>query len=405
LSLYKLSEVDSETLRRAVQDREPVASLSVLPMLFHELRHWLDHVATVWGRQRLVALFDAINARLLNDPASFWRIVHYRRLVNRDHFTEFFSTVETAQQPEGAHKQWLYQSSCGLRFDHDGRQDESSPIFFTRYAWSTGEMACRVPFSVAALLESSAMAFELAIRNAIVYQLPEGVRNIEEELTNQQWANDLYDTDLAKYSTAVHLIANRLNVQVAAWAFPLASALASLCLNLPEEMFSALRVPEEFHKWGDRNAAAIERRDRGYAFLLIAHHSTPDSLDQPRAWVESAAQAAGLPPLIEIESAARHEMQTSLAEAIQGPVSNRLLQLCEAGDQVFARLGIAPTALEVLDSLPDLCLPPVLCGADLQWRSLGRLWPIADPANAESWYDTFSTVHSQFREFLDVCGV
>jgi len=168
----ELSEVHSTQLKQALSGQNPEVCLQVMPLLFHEIRHWIDHIATVWGQERLISLYNSIHALHTNDPSEFHNIVSFWRAQDRDNCPEYFSTVEQRERPSGAEERWIYSNTSGAGFGVDGRLDESSPIFFTRYNWSTGQTAGRFPFSVSALLESSAMHFELATQSLFANQLP-----------------------------------------------------------------------------------------------------------------------------------------------------------------------------------------------------------------------------------------
>ncbi len=400
----ELSEIDSTRLQQALSGRDPKDCVAVLPLLFHELRHWIDHAATVWGRKRLVGLFDAIHARHANDPNDFYRIVDYRRLQDRDYFAEYFSTVEHTSRPTHAVDQWLYQHTCGMRFDLAGHLDKTSPIFFTSYRWSTGESACRVPFSATSLLESSAMHFELAIHNLFASQLAHGERQVEETQIESLWRQSLYTPALGKYSTAAHLIANRLALSAANEAYPLASALASVCLNISDDVFDRLSVPKDFEMWGERNIAAIKGRDRGYAYLAIAFHAINEYTDNPRLWVDAAVQAAGLPPVDELELTARQELDVISTTAMDGPFSKRLTEIVAAGNDIFDAVGIVPTIDGTLKALGDLKMPPIVC-SDCNWHRFGKPWLINDPTETDAWWDQWSTKEQQFTEFMKACGI
>jgi hypothetical protein len=129
-------------------------------LLAHELRHWLDHVGSLWGQQMLCLGYNALNSRLRNRPEEFWRIVEFRQAL-RDHRFERYYTTINVMEPNNGRRHWKYQMSAGARFDHTGKMSQSHPILFTRFDWEDGTPACRVPMSLASLLETSAMHFEL----------------------------------------------------------------------------------------------------------------------------------------------------------------------------------------------------------------------------------------------------
>jgi hypothetical protein len=399
----ELSEFDSAQLHRAIARSNPEECVEVLPILFHEIRHWIDHIATVWGQEHLISLYNAIHSYVANDLPNFHRIASYWRLQNRDNYPDYYSTIDHRERPWDAEDRWIYQYTSGLMFASDGRPDESSPIFFTRYHWSTGQLACRVPISVSALLESSAMHFELATESIFINQMSHDQRIVEATLRETKRKKALYSPDLGVYSTAVHLIANRMQLASANQAYPLASALASLCLNLTDNDFLRIRIPKAFEHWGDRNKAAICRSDRGYAYLAIAFHANPEHINDPRLWVDMAAQAAGLPSLEGVFQSSRLHLETLSSTALPGPHSDRLNSILQAGKELFGTIGIIPTVIDTIESLDQIHFPPVVC-SDLKWHRFGRQWTINDINVADSWWNTWSSTETKFSEFIRACG-
>jgi hypothetical protein len=66
-----LEVVSSSDFVEAVRSNDAAKQRRVLPLLWHELRHWIDHTSTVWGQEDLVAAYDAIAARSSNDETRF----------------------------------------------------------------------------------------------------------------------------------------------------------------------------------------------------------------------------------------------------------------------------------------------------------------------------------------------
>ena len=173
-----------------------------------------------------------MNARWNNDPEEFWRIIEYRRLVDRDVFSDYYTVKGLAVPPAGEPRRWLAQLTSGRRFDVNGRLDPNRPIMFTQYSWPNGAQACRVPFSVSSLLETGSMNFESEMESTMLLGFDEDERIIEQISINNSRMNELYDVHW-QYSTASASGANKLNISNAALAYPLAGSLASLCLNSP----------------------------------------------------------------------------------------------------------------------------------------------------------------------------
>ena len=114
-------------------------------LLIHELRHWLDHISSLWGQQILRAGYNSLHARIANRADELWRVMMYRQRLRDSRFEEYYTTIENPSDPTGRGR-WKYQFSAGARFDRSGRVDEQHPILFTRFRWSDDTICCRVPF-------------------------------------------------------------------------------------------------------------------------------------------------------------------------------------------------------------------------------------------------------------------
>jgi len=267
----ELCDVDSKDLIASFDYKNsPVESIKVLPILLHEFRHWLDHTTTLWGLRRLAESANAISAWTNQNEKELWRISAFARNVNRDFAADYFTTIENPDRPVGSTKQWTYRFSSGYGFNQDGTLNEQDPIFFTRFYWDDQTCACRVPFSVSALLETNAMHMEISANHFVASLMDPISKKIEMDRIEKLFTRSLYLPELAVYSTAVHAIANSMQLASGHIAYPLASALSAYCLNVPRSLIKNLNVPERLKPLGNRNTAATARFDRGYLYLALS---------------------------------------------------------------------------------------------------------------------------------------
>jgi hypothetical protein len=204
------------------------------------------------------------------------------------------------------------------------------------------------------------------------------------------------------YSTAVHLVANRLELVDVVTAYRYASALATVALNLPKGLFSKLRVPNEFSPWGERNKAALSRFNRGYAYLLMLHHANPGEIPEVLEWLDGVVQRAGLPDLAELDVSIRDEIERSIPDPRFAPYPDRLKTLLDIGTSLMDLLGVVPRLSHLLENLDSFDFCPVVCN-DLQWSFLGRRNPLHDEQAVEDWIDRTGRMFNQFSEFEDSC--
>src|ERR1017187_1129533 len=60
----ELYDIDEAAMEAATETEDVMARLRVWPTMLHEVRHWLDHVCTLWGQRNLVTAYNAMHSRL-----------------------------------------------------------------------------------------------------------------------------------------------------------------------------------------------------------------------------------------------------------------------------------------------------------------------------------------------------
>lgn len=397
----ELSTVSSGELRTALAGTDPSTGVRVLPLLIHELQHWADHLSTLAGRTRLVRAIEAMEARAADEPSQFWRIIDFLRAAEADYFDTYYQTINSHRPADGRTRPWAWELSSGMRFNVDGRLAKERPIFFTRFSWPEGSVACRVPFSVSALLEARAMAAELSMHLVAASKLPEDDAVVEMALASKLQIDRLYDPRVAVYSAGAHLIGNVVGLGDAMRAFTMASQLAHVCLDLPTASFDKLLVPDSFAPWKERVPGALASHDRGFAFLLLAHHGAKVPSDDPRRWLEDTVRSGGLPSLTEIRGASNAECSKLRSAAVAGRFEQRLQHLWDQGDAIRASHDYADSFGSTGGDAP---LPPVYCN-DLEWVLPSHLASRTSPEHVEKWWLSCNQLATQFQDFRHACGV
>ncbi|MEZ6165360.1 MAG: hypothetical protein R3B67_13105 [Phycisphaerales bacterium] len=394
----ELSAVSSVELREAI-DGDALAAIKCLPLLAHELQHWADHLSTLWGRQRLIRSLEAMDSRRSNDPEVFWKITDYLRLLESDYFSTYYQTIGKSTPQIGPSRPWAWQLTAGMRFDVDGRLAANRPIFFTQFAWPDGSHACRVPFSVSALLEARAMAAELSAHFVAASNLPEAESKVEQRIASEKLISRLYNPELAVYSVGAHLVGNLVGLKDAMQAFQLASQIAHVSLDLPKSLFSYLKIPNDFEPWKTRVPGAIESMDRGFVFLLLLFHAKQIGDLEVDEWLSEVLLQSGLPTIAEIREASDSECVELRATARVEHFAKRLDFLWDLGEE----LRKTHSYLDEFGGL-GAPLPPVYCN-DLEWVLPSQYLKFTTADELEEWWETCNKMAMQFEEFRDACGI
>jgi hypothetical protein len=280
----------------------------IFGIFIHEITHWLDHTSTLWGQKFLIDIFNAFNAKENENIDELWRIQKLFSDLSRMQFADYYTVDGSAAKKPWNKKPWEYQFGCGLQFDRDGKISETHPFLFTKFSTSDNELIKRVPLSIISLLETNAVASELQLEIALLSLLKQEEFFIENKLIEQTYLKRLYNPELTVYSVATHCLANLAKIPDAN-AYFLSSALSTLCLNLPSQVFQLLKIPADVQEiLGDRAKHMLNLQDRGFAFFLIANYAPKDNYSDILSWLESAVTSAGLPPIKQLEELALQEM-------------------------------------------------------------------------------------------------
>ena len=262
------------------------------------------------------------------------------KMAKRHHYAEYYTLVYPKGFEPYDGRPWQWQLSTGLTFDMGGKPDPTAPIAFTKFQTSAGEDVCRIPFSVASLLEVNAMHEELTHSIRLINELDGDEKIVESRLFSQDAIKRLYDPLLAVYTVAAHLFANRASVKDVLIAYANASRLSGFCLNFPRRLFPRLVVPETFAVWGERNEQFKARCDRGYLFMLLLEHAGATDSKDLDEWFPKVLDRAGLPTMDEIRMAAEEELKDIFLAEVPGPASDRLSQLQSIGRGYQLKYGL-----------------------------------------------------------------
>lgn len=399
----ELRSVDPNDLVAALGKQDFPAQLKVLPLLVHEVQHLADHTSTVWGRDLLLRLFEVYAVRTSNSLEGYERIPQMMRELRTIDYSDYYTEyADLAYEPWDG-KRWRYQFSAGAQLDANGRVQEDRPIVFTRFARQEDDAhICRVPFSVASLLEVRAMASEMFTGMVLCQKAG---KSPEALIDSENWAEKLskmfYDPFLTLYTVAAHCYSNKTHEGDPLRVFLNASAFAWLSLNLPKEMFPRLRIPDRFvADWGVRNEAMRANCDRGYLYLALVQYAPPvEKTDNPAPMLDAALRAAGLPPLAEVLDAVAAERKAAWSRIEGSPFKERLTDLLTLGDAYAAKEGLHPGRGYFLGSAP---VPPFLL-ADEAFVSIPGAPTTGTFANPQEWLDQSHWLYCRLKEFVDAC--
>jgi len=371
----------------------------------HEFTHWLDHTSTLWGQRQLVLIYNAINAWTNQNEQEFYRIAIANSERHRARLATYYTEKYETDQQEVDTTPWQYEYGSGLEFGIDGRPRLDRPFVFTVFSNSRRKRIIRVPFSMFALTEANATYAEFKVKIQSLALLDDDSRLVEQLRLQQEIQQNLYNSELAIYSVATHCLANSIGIEESFRAYEFASALATLCLNLPKELFCSLSVPEEFSIWGNRVRALQDLSDPGFAFFAIAKQAPRYRKEVSiERWLEEALSNTGLPNLEVIKGLILAQMKELENEVIEGIYTDQLRMLLSIGRKNFIQRGVWGQNVLSIETLSktSLMLPPIVLGDGYAASVVFTTIPTNTQA-LEEWIDQIIKIEVSVERFIRGC--
>lgn len=371
----------------------------------HELTHWLDHTSTLWGQRQLVLIYNAINAWTNQNEQEFYRIAIANSERHRARLAIYYTEKYKVDQQKTRTTPWQYQYGSGLEFGVDGRPRTDRPFIYTVFSSSSNQPVIRVPFSMFALTEANATYAEFKVKSQSLALLDDDSRLVEQLRLEQEIRQNLYDSELVIYSVATHCLANSIEIDEGFQAYEFSSALATLCLNLPKDLFQRLSVPEEFNVWGSRVQALQELSDPGFAFFTIAKQAPKCggkiSVEQ---WIQEALENARLPSLEIIKDLAIVQMKDLENEVVEGLYAEQLRALLSIGRANFIQRGVWGQNVLSIENLhkTSIMLPPIVLGDGYTTPVVPTTIPTS-PQAMEQWIDQIIKIEVSIEQFIRAC--
>lgn len=379
VSIDAVESTQFEELMREMARDDPKRPLSlekfqareaVLPLLAHELAHFVDATATLWGMRHLSLLDAAYSAMVREEEPYFYSLKTLHDHVRLLRLPQYYTTQGPSRN---AAQPWRYQVSLGRPFSATGHLNMATSITFCRFQSVQGDLIVRSPLSPISLLEASAMAQETAIRAALVRRLDAEAAIVESADFSRRTLQYLYNRDLTEYSVCAHLVANHQQASDALLTFFLSGTIARWVLNAPTRAFERIanRAPlgrivgaAEDDPYVTALRDGIRSEDLGALYYTIVA-ALPEGAWRQGAAVKPALDASLAALALEPDTVARwrQEDMTALAARVATSACASLRLLAAAGLSNQGRM----TPYDVALPFAKLDLPQVLFG-DVQYR-------------------------------------
>jgi len=407
--LEDIAEADLVKIRANPLSIENVEHIKTL---FHEIRHYIDHVATLWGQRLILQYLKSANIRLQGDIENFKTIIEYKNQENQLFYSNYYTEEYNYMPVDRMDRRWQWTTTSGIRFNADGASDEKKPIPFIHFKTHDNTPLMRIPISIASLLETNSTSEEIKWHMSHISQLSE----TEQPFHLQFYGNEvllklLYNQDLALYNVAVHLAANILNISDFIEAFKISSSIATLTLNLPNNLVKNIPVRDEkFKAWGNRCQHMLDNNEHGFIYFLLLENYAPVFRESKKFILAELLQASNLPDELIISQQVLAEMDIIIAEANQQPnLKEIFIPNLENGRGFFKELGLI-FKNDYIEKVIIGKTPTLICNdTDIQFKTyrdkeLFGLRPIKALTKSE-WYNVSDAINKKMTQLYEVRGV
>jgi len=328
----------------------------------HETRHYVDHIATLWGQKYILKYAKAIDTHLSLDYLKYSRLVDYSLDSKRLFYKEYYNEVYSSSKFKMGDKPWLYKTVMAHRFDNEGNSDPSSPMIMFRFIKNdeTKENIARVPLSIVSLLETNSTFEEIKIRAISIANQEESTKLVEYIKFNRELLCDLvYNQNLAVYNVAVHLTANVLNLTDIANAIEISSIFATIALNMPSELLSEMYIsPDNYTNWKDEIPYLIQNFDYGFIFMNLLYNYKI-KFEGDKVNIQDILESSNLGDYETFFDKVKKESNEIYKELEkQNNFRNILLKELSQGQKLLEKLGVGFEKMTIFKALTELRIIP-----------------------------------------------
>lgn len=382
--------------------------------IFHETRHNIDHVATLWGQKKILKYLRALNVRLKNDITKFDSIVAHKLEENQLFYADYYTEEYNYFPVDKMDKRWQWQATTGLKFSDKGLSDESRPIPMIHFKTHDGNPLIRIPISIASLLETNAVSEEIKMQLTFISSLSDTEKPFQLKFFEKETLlNLIYNQDLAVYNVAVHLAANLFNLSDIVEAFRISSAIATLALNLPTSLVTNLPVDEkQFGVWGERNKNMLLNHDHGFIYYILLFNYRPFYMKNKKLDVNDILLSSNLPKYAVVESIIENELQ-AIEDEIKSfdNLKELFLSKTTVGRQLLKSLGLCFEKMSIYEAVHQhKFIPTIICNdtdikqIDYKASDIYKMQPIKQ-LDLSEWYNISWTLNLKLNELYEVRGV
>ncbi len=226
-------------------------------------------------------------------------------------------------------------------------------------------------------------------------------------------AGILYNQDFAVYNAAVHLAANLLNLSNSYQAFRIASAVATVALNLPAALLTQIPLDKEYLEvWKDRPDHFVKNHDLGFLYYILLLNYRKSFNSEAGYDLAALLAANGLPDVSTITNIIYETMASNMALISPGLHFEDFFKYhLKAGKTLFEMRGLDGLAKPLTDTIVSGHYAPFIVTKDLPLPSKVSYAQFFDDdtimsdITIDNWYNLAGELSYKMEEFYRVRGL
>ncbi|WP_143242768.1 hypothetical protein [Agrobacterium tumefaciens] len=403
-TIVEVAGFRTDAVKAAIHSSNLIGVRGDLQVLLHELTHWFDFFGTLWGRKYSCAIAKAYRALERRTEAEFPRLVELFDLDRRILSPAYYRFTAPPAEPHDKNRPWSIDFACGAEIDAYGRMDERRPLFLVRFGENPSRNNfARQPISPGALLEVRAIASEMnAGISAIGTAREEGERIVEMAQFRREFESLVYNHELIEYNAAAHTLAIIAGSKDLVQTYRLAASLAFIALNMSEEDFSRIKVPERFKIFGRRNRVLLKNHDCGFAFICLVFNGAAFEGDE-NAYISNCLRQSNLDTAEAILMRAADALAEPMYLSNPSEITSHFMREAMMGGEICKRLASQECQLVTLENVIGdfrAIAPPFMDSeGDFIELNSGRI----DEFQPEMMHDAAHLLRSYTRNLLTGC--
>lgn len=335
-------------------------------LILHEVNHWYQNNTTVWGQKYTLKWINCIHLRRRNVYREFYQIAEFAKYTRFLQLIDYYTYVLKKEYDHSRQQKWYLKIDLGERFDCEGKITYKYPQLFVHFANEREEEICRIPLSVATLLEAEAKysEYELIDWAISTFSDKEDSSNTIKllEIFSEEQHISMYHPDYVKYSTATHIVANRFDLTSLREASIITHLLVRISLNLPGFLYKDIKVPKDLIPSPIAVASFIELEDPVYVFYSLVFSSEGKDVKDLKELIELILKSANLPKLSKLNKLVMDEMEKLTDQIIEGPEEKIVSRFLEVGRYNYEKVGILGSPLiSEFYGTKEVILPWIYC--------------------------------------------